>query len=182
MASKSVPCLLVFSPRWRSLCWGCRPGVSVYACAGTGALLKSRGSSRDRKASRGGPGTAIVMHRVTSQHAAHTIYTKQSAGTFTCTCYACTRTHTPRKTTARCALDCSPVAVFPLLLRKKKRAILGSVISTFTYSTCSMYTVTTHTATQWTWRTQHNNKHTNIRPCGQMVENHRSLSKSQVHA
>lgn len=50
------------SPRWRTLCCRCCPGVSVYAAAGRDALLKSSGSSRDRTRKEG-PDTAIVFHR-----------------------------------------------------------------------------------------------------------------------
>lgn len=61
------------SPRWRSLCWGCRLGVSVFAAAGRDALL----NSRDRRMSRGGSGTAIILHRITGRHTSRPIYTRQ---------------------------------------------------------------------------------------------------------
>lgn len=61
------------SPRWRILCCGCSSGLRVYAAAGRDALLNS--SSRDR--SRGGPGTAIVFHRITSHDATDAFYSRR---------------------------------------------------------------------------------------------------------
>lgn len=51
----------------------------MYAAAGRDALLNSSGNSRDRKRSRGGPGTAIVFYRITGRHTSHAIYTRQQA-------------------------------------------------------------------------------------------------------
>lgn len=49
--------------------------------------------------SRGGPGTAIVLHRITGRHTSHAIYTKQQAHAYVHTQvhiqYTHTRTHTP---------------------------------------------------------------------------------------
>lgn len=110
-------CICLLLPRWRSLCWGWRPGVSVYAAAGRDALLNSSGSSRGRSMSRGGPGTAIVLHRITGRHTSHAIYTKQQAHAYVHTQVHIqyTHTHTSRDNELRHnkgrALDCSPVAM-----------------------------------------------------------------------
>lgn len=110
MFEKEPPCssmkhlyVCLPSPRWRTLCCGCRPGVSVYAAAGSDALLNSSGSSRDRRRSRGGPGTAIVFHRITGRHTSHVIYTRQQwtrrcPYTGTHTAHTHTQTHISRGT------------------------------------------------------------------------------------
>ncbi|MEQ2248032.1 hypothetical protein ILYODFUR_015126, partial [Ilyodon furcidens] len=67
------------SPRWRTLCCGCCPGMSVYAAACRDALLNSSSGSRDINRSRGGPGAAIVFQRITHQSTTNTIYSKQQA-------------------------------------------------------------------------------------------------------
>lgn len=110
-------CVCSPSPRWRSLCWGCRPGLSEYAAAGRDALL----NSRDRKMSRAGTGMAIVLQRITSRRKTHAIYTKQQAhaDVNTQVCIQYTHTHTQQYTSRDNelrhnkggVLDCSSVAV-----------------------------------------------------------------------
>lgn len=127
---------------WRSLCCGCRPGMSVYASAGRDALLNSSGSSRDRKRSRGGPGTAIVYHRITGRHTSHYIYIGQQVHADV---HTLTHTHNSRDNEL-ChykgqALDCSPVQLkFPLPLRKRGFRGVPSALS----HTYSMHTVHQH--------------------------------------
>lgn len=105
------------SPRARSLCCGvCLPWASVYAAAGRDALLNSSGSSRDRRRSRGGPGTAIVFPQNHPPGTHPTLFipgSKHTADVHTQVQY--THTHTFRDNEL-ChnkgrALDCSPVAM-----------------------------------------------------------------------
>lgn len=134
------------SPRWRSLCWGCRPGVSVYAAAGGEALLKS--SSRDREMSGGGPGTAIVLQ--IRQLTCSPRYLYQRTQMY-CTYTGAHTKHTQQYTSGDNkrwhnkgrALDCSPVAA-SFHCCWWKRGILGRAISIFIYSTYSMLIVHQH--------------------------------------
>lgn len=96
--------------------------------------------------SRGGSGTAIILRRITGRHTSRPIYTRQQthAGVHRPAHAVQTHNDTPPGTMSRATTKAERWIVllyqFPLLLRKK--AMLGSPISTFTYSTYSMFTDT----------------------------------------
>lgn len=156
------------SPRWRSLCWGCRLGVSVFAAAGRDALLSSSGSSRDRRMSRGGPGTAIVLYAESPAGTRPTLFIPGSehrqmhirrhaygANTQRRT----SRDNEPRRNKGR-ALDCSPVAIrLPLLLRKRAFWGVPSALSHTAHIVCSQST------DMRDGQRKHRTVHTNKPPC-----------------